>query len=98
MENIIQSNPDFKGVFAHNDEMALGALKALKAANKKDVIIVGFDGGDDAVNAVNSGDMAATIAQQPDLMGSLSVENADKLAKGQTIEKTIPVELKLIKK
>lgn len=98
MENIIQSNPDFKGVFAHNDEMALGALKALKAANKKDVVIVGFDGGDDAVNAVNSGDMAATIAQQPDLMGSLSVENADKLAKGQTIDKTIPVELKLIKK
>ncbi|WP_040684075.1 substrate-binding domain-containing protein, partial [Thermobrachium celere] len=71
MENIIQATPDFDAVFAHNDEMALGAIKALKTANKN-VIVVGFDGTPDAVTAVNNGEMAATIAQQPDLMGSLA--------------------------
>lgn len=97
MENIIQSTPSFDAVFAHNDEMALGAVKALKTANKK-VIIVGFDGNDDAKNAVKSGDMAATIAQQPDLMGSMAIDNAVKVIKGQTVDKQIPVALQLITK
>lgn len=96
-ENIIQATPAFDAVFAHNDEMALGAVKALKAANKN-VIIVGFDGNKDAVDAVNSGDMAATIAQQPDLMGSMAVDNAVKVTKGETVPKQIPVELKIVKK
>jgi ribose transport system substrate-binding protein len=95
MENIIQSTPTFDAVFAHNDEMALGAVKALKTANKK-VIIVGFDGNDDAKAAVKSGDMAATIAQQPDLMGSMAVDNAVKVIKGETVDKQIPVALQLI--
>lgn len=96
-ENIIQATPEFDAVFAHNDEMALGAVKALKAANKN-VLVVGFDGTKDATDAVNSGDMAATIAQQPSLMGELAMENAVKVAKGETVEKQIPVELKVIKK
>jgi ribose transport system substrate-binding protein len=95
MQNIIQSTPAFDAVFAHNDEMALGAVKALKTANKK-VLIVGFDGGDDAKAAVKSGDMAATIAQQPDLMGSMAVDNAVKVIKGEKVEKQIPVALQLI--
>lgn len=97
MENIIQATPEFDAVFAHNDEMALGALQALKNANK-DVIIVGFDGTDDAATAVENGDMLATVAQQPDLMGSLAVENAVKNMNGETLEEYIPVELKLITK
>jgi ABC-type sugar transport system, periplasmic component len=97
MENIIQATPSFDAVFAHNDEMALGAVKALKAANKN-VLVVGFDGGDDAVKAVNSGEMSATIAQQPELMGSMSVDNAVKIMKGETVQKEIPVELKLVTK
>ena len=96
-ENIIQATPSFDAIFAHNDEMALGAIKAIKTANK-DVIIVGFDGNDDAKAAVASGDLAATIAQKPDLMGSVAVENAVKVAKGETVEKEVPVELELIKK
>lgn len=95
MENIIQAHPDFQAVFCHNDEMALGAAKALTGKN---VIVVGFDGNDDAVKAVESGEIAATVAQQPDLMGSISVENAVKILKGENVEKEIPVELKLIKK
>lgn len=97
MENIIQANPNFDAVFAHNDEMALGAIKALTAANKK-VLVVGFDGTPDAVTAVQNGEMAATIAQQPDVMGSLALENAVKFIKGEQVEKQIPVDLKVIKK
>lgn len=96
-ENIIQATPAFDAIFAHNDEMALGAIKAIKTANKS-VIIVGFDGNDEAKAAVASGELAATIAQKPDLMGAVAVENAIKVAKGETVEKEIPVELQLIKK
>lgn len=95
MQNIMQSTPQFDAVFAQNDEMALGAVKAL--AGKK-VIVVGIDGGADAQKAVQDGTMSATIAQQPDLMGSLAVENAGKIIAGQTVEKSIPVDLKLITK
>lgn len=98
MENILQGNKDIKAVFAQNDEMALGAQKALEAANMKDVLIVGFDATDDAVDAVKQGKMAATVAQQPDLIGSLGIETADKVIKGESVEAFIPVELKLITK
>lgn len=96
MENILQSHPNIKAVFAHNDEMALGAVKALEAANKKDVIVVGFDATDDAQAAVKAGSMAATIAQKPAKIGELGVSTAQKIIKGETVEKSIPVELELV--
>lgn len=95
MENIIQSNGDLKGVFAHNDEMALGAIEAIEASGK-DIKIVGFDATDDGVAAVKDGKMAATVAQQPDKMGSTAVETAVKLMNGETVEKSIPVEVTLV--
>lgn len=63
MENIIQSGTRFNAVFAHNDEMALGAMKALQDAGLTEVLVVGFDATDDARSAVSSGLMRATIAQ-----------------------------------
>ena len=95
MENILQANPDIKGVFAHNDEMALGALEAIQAAGK-DISIVGFDATDDAVLAIKEGSMKATVAQKPDLMGAIAVETALKIINGETVEKSIPVEVSLI--
>ena len=67
MENILQSDGAIKGVFAHNDEMALGAVEAV-AASGKDIKIVGFDATDDAQKAVKDGKMAATVAQKPPLI------------------------------
>ncbi|WP_276873501.1 ribose ABC transporter substrate-binding protein RbsB [Dialister micraerophilus] len=96
-ENILQANPDIKAIFAQNDEMALGAIGAAKSANKQ-ILIVGFDGTDDGLAAIKSGDMAATIAQQPDKMGEIGIDTAVKLAKGENVEKNIAVELKLIEK
>ncbi|KMZ29147.1 D-ribose transporter subunit RbsB [Haemophilus influenzae] len=94
-ENLLASKGDVQAIFAQNDEMALGALRAVKAANKK-VLIVGFDGTDDGVKAVKGGKMAATIAQQPELIGSLGVVTADKILKGEKVEAKIPVDLKVI--
>ncbi|QPB41585.1 ribose ABC transporter substrate-binding protein RbsB [Rodentibacter haemolyticus] len=94
-ENLLAGKTDVQAIFAQNDEMALGALRAIKAANKK-VIVVGFDGTEDGVKAVKSGKMTATIAQQPDLIGSLGVVTADKVLKGEKVEAKIPVDLKVI--
>ncbi|MCQ9122130.1 D-ribose ABC transporter substrate-binding protein RbsB [Rodentibacter pneumotropicus] len=94
-ENLLASKADVQAIFAQNDEMALGALRAVNAANKK-VLIVGFDGTDDGVKAVKSGKLAATIAQQPDLIGSLGVVTADKILKGEKVDVKIPVDLKVI--
>ena len=98
MENIIQSKGDIDAVFAQNDEMALGAQKALEAANMKDVLIVGFDATDDAGDAVKQGKMAATVAQQPLLIGETAVNAVHKVLSGEKIADYIPVELKLITK
>lgn len=95
MENLLQAHPDVKCVFAHNDEMALGAVEAVSG---KDIVIAGFDATDDAVAAVREGRMAATVAQKPDLMGSTAVEIAQKLMAGETVEKVLPVEVGLITK
>ncbi|MDC0612499.1 ribose ABC transporter substrate-binding protein RbsB [Vibrio sp.] len=97
MENLLAANPDVQAVFAQNDEMALGALRAVQASGKK-VVIVGFDGTDDGIAAVNRGKLAATVAQQPELIGSLGVETAVKLLKGDNIEANIPVPLKIVTK
>ncbi|MFD1009024.1 ribose ABC transporter substrate-binding protein RbsB [Oceanisphaera ostreae] len=98
MENLLAGNAGVQAVFAQNDEMALGALRALQAANKKDVLIVGFDGTQDGIKAVQGGRLSATIAQQPDAIGAIAVETADKILKGETVEQHIPVPLQVISK
>ncbi|HIY18571.1 MAG TPA: D-ribose ABC transporter substrate-binding protein [Candidatus Blautia avistercoris] len=95
MENMLQANADIQGVFAHNDEMALGAVEAV---GNRDVVVVGFDATDDALAEIEKGRMAATVAQKPDLMGETAVETALKLVNGESVEKEIPVEVELITK
>ena len=97
MENMLQANPDIQAVFAANDEMALGAMEAISGAGKN-IMVVGFDATDDAIASIKAGQMAGTIAQQPALIGSTAVTNALKLINGETIEKSIPVEVTLITK
>lgn len=97
MENLLASHGSAKAVFAQNDVMALGALRAIRASGKN-ILVVGFDGTDDAVKAVNGGQLAATIAQQPDKIGELGVEAADKVLKGEKVDAQIPVPLKVVTK
>ncbi len=96
-ENILQAQPEIDGVFAHNDEMILGAIQAAEAAGRADeIVFVGFDAIDDAVQAVEDGKLAATVAQQPALMGQLGVETAVNYLDGETVESNIPVDLSLV--
>lgn len=96
-ENILQAQPEIDGVFAHNDEMILGAIQAAQAAGRAEAItFVGFDAIDDAVQAVEDGSLAATVAQQPELMGEMAVETAVSHLNGQTVEANIPVDLSLV--
>ena len=97
-ENILQSNPGIKGIFAQNDEMAMGAMRALGGRAGSEVKIGGFDGIEDALKAIQAGKMNATIAQQPDKIGSLGVENAMKVVDGKSVDKNIPVPVKLVTK
>ena len=96
-ENILQAQDTINGVFAHNDEMILGAIEAATAAGRAaDIIFVGFDAVDDAVAAVQAGTLAATVAQQPALMGQLGVETAAAYLGGQEVATYIPVALALV--
>ena len=97
-ENILQAQPEIAAVFAHNDEMILGAIQAAEAAGRTGILFVGFDAVDDAVKAVTDGKLAATVAQQPDLMGQLGVETAVKYLGGAKVDAYIPVALSLVKK
>nr|WP_241522671.1 MULTISPECIES: D-ribose ABC transporter substrate-binding protein [Geobacillus] len=98
MENILQSHKDIQAVFAHNDEMALGALEALQARGMDDVLVVGFDATDDAVKAVKEGKMAATIAQKPALIGEKAVKVAISVHKEEKVDEFIPISLELVQK
>jgi len=97
-ENILTAQSEINGVFAHNDEMVLGAIQAAEAAGRTGIIFVGFDAIDDAIKAVKDGKLAATVQQQPSVMGELGVQIAVKHLKGETVESSIPVPLKLITK
>ncbi|WP_043932425.1 ribose ABC transporter substrate-binding protein RbsB [Bacillus sp. EB01] len=97
MENLLQANPDIQAVFAHNDEMALGAIEAISSSGK-DIMVLGFDGNDDALNAIKAGKMEATVAQQPELIGKLAVEAGIDVIQGKKVEENIPAPLKLVVK
>ncbi|MCE4962070.1 D-ribose ABC transporter substrate-binding protein [Staphylococcus chromogenes] len=91
-QNMIQAHPDIKAIFAHNDEMALGAIEAI---GDKDIVVVGFDGNEDAMKAIKNHQLDATVAQQPQLMGKEAVQTVLKLMDGKKVEKAIKIPLKL---
>lgn len=96
MENLLQAHPDVKAVFCQNDEMALGASEAIKTSGK-DIVVVGFDGNEDAISAVEDGSLSATVAQKPKEMGKLAIETAIKYLKGETVEEQVDSPLELVK-
>ena len=95
-ENILQAQDVVEGAFAHNDEMILGAVEAANAAGRDGIIFVGFDAVDDAVAAVADGSIAATVAQQPALIGQLGLEAALSYLTGADVSANVPVALELV--
>lgn len=96
-ENLLQGNPDAKAIFAHNDEMALGAIEAIQSSGK-DIMVIGFDGNDDALKSIEAGNLTATVAQQPELIGQLAIGAAKDVLQGKEVEKNIAAPLKLVVK
>ncbi|WSJ83073.1 substrate-binding domain-containing protein [Streptomyces sp. NBC_01304] len=96
MTNLLQSHADVDGVFAENDEMALGAVKALGAKAGKQVAVVGFDGTPDGLKAVEAGTLYASVAQQPRELGRMAVQNAIKAAQDKKIAAVVKVPVKVV--
>ncbi|MCX4670777.1 substrate-binding domain-containing protein [Streptomyces sp. NBC_01381] len=96
MTNLIQSNPGIDGVFAENDEMALGAAKALGDKAGKSVAVVGFDGTPDGLKAVEAGTLYASVAQQPKELGRIAVRNAVNAARGKDVDSMVKVPVKVV--
>jgi erythritol transport system substrate-binding protein len=81
METILQANPEIKGVICGNDTMALGAQAALLTAGRDDVICVGFDGSDDAIQSIMKGELKATSLQPVAEMATQAAIQADQWIK-----------------
>ncbi len=94
MEQLIQANPDINAVYAHNDEMAIGAIQALKDAGKtpgEDVTLVSIDGTRDALQAIIDGELGATVESNP-RFGPLTFETVEKFLAGEPIPQKIILE------
>jgi erythritol transport system substrate-binding protein len=76
MESLLQAHPEVKGVIAGNDTMALGAWAALQAARRTDVIVIGFDGGDNVRDSIKGGGIKATVLQPASRQAQLAVDQA----------------------
>ncbi|WP_320778037.1 substrate-binding domain-containing protein [Streptomyces sp. CRN 30] len=96
MTNLLQAHPDIDGVFAENDEMALGAIKALGAKAGKSVAVIGFDGTPDGLKAVADGTLYASVAQQPSELGRIAVRNALDAVGGEELDEAVMVPVKVV--
>ena len=93
-ETLLQAHPDATAIYAHNDEMAVGAIAALEAAGKtpgEDVMVVSIDGTRDALQAIIDGKMGATVQSSP-FFGPVSCETMKKYADGEPIGEWVKVE------
>ena len=100
METLLQSHPDVNIVYAHNDEMAIGAIQALELAGRKpgeDVLVVSIDGTRDALQAIIDGKMGVTVESSP-FFGPLACEVMKRYAAGETIEPWVKVEDRIFTK
>jgi ABC-type sugar transport system substrate-binding protein len=96
-QNMLQTYPNLKIIFSCNDEMALGALKAIEEAGKADTVFIGgIDGNADALKAVKDGRLDVTVFKNFWLQAYTAVEAAAKYLDGQTLDALIPVQLSAV--
>jgi len=99
MQDLLQANPDVKVVYAHNDDMALGALQVLKENGREDVLVAGVDGLMEAVEAINDGDQyVATSLNDPISLGAVAAETAIAAANGEDVDAEIDAGSALVSK
>ena len=98
MTNWLSSGEEFQVVFANNDEMAIGAIQAMKASgiSMEDVVVVGVDATQDALVAMQAGDLDATVFQDAFGQGEGSVDAALALARGEAVDQKVYIPFKLV--
>jgi ABC-type sugar transport system substrate-binding protein len=97
MTNWLTAGLKFDAVIANNDEMAIGAIQALKAARKLDkVVVAGVDATQDALAAMKAGELKVTVFQDAHGQGKGAVDAALKLVKGQKVESKVWVPFELV--
>jgi inositol transport system substrate-binding protein len=98
MTNWLSSGEEFDAVFANNDEMAIGAIQAMKAAgiDMGSVQVGGVDATQDALLAMENGDLDVTVFQDANGQGSGSVDAALALARGETVDQKVYIPFKLV--
>ena len=97
MEDMLQAHRDLSGVFAINDDSALGALSVLDAAGRTDVVIVGFDATLEAQDAIRKGGaLKADIMQYPTRLGTTAIDIIAKHLAGQPVPASVPVEVNVV--
>lgn len=94
MEDLLQAHQDIQAVFAQNDEMALGAMEAINASGR-DIIVIGFDGSAEALDAIRAGNLDSTIVQQFDLMAQQAIAAAQDALAGESVEPLIYVPVRV---
>jgi ribose transport system substrate-binding protein len=100
METLLQAHPDVNIVYAHNDEMAIGAIQALELAGRKpgeDVLVVSIDGTRDALQAIIDGKMGVTVESSP-FFGPLACATMKRYADGEQIEPWVQVKDRIFTK
>ena len=97
-QNILQAHPEVNFLFAVNDNMAIGAIRAIKEANRNDITVLGYDAIPAALDLVEKGDMKATLAQLPADMGAKGIDTALELIKGKKVAMSTFTQLKVIPK
>lgn len=98
MMHLLQNDIKFDAIFAHNDNMILGALEAVEESKTTPRVFIGFDAIREAVQEVKRGRLTATIAQKPETMGKLSIKVVAGYFRGEKLPAIIPVELSLVTK
>lgn len=97
VEDLLTKYPgEIQGILCINDDMAMGAQNACTNAGIDDVLIVGFNGDQQAVDLILAGDLAASVAQQPYAMAYQAIEEAYKAVQGETIEEMQEVDAQLV--
>ncbi len=98
MTNWLSTGAAFDGVIANNDEMAIGAIQALKAAgvSMDDVVVAGIDATQDALLAMAAGDLDATVFQNAAGQGAGSLDAALKLARGESVDQKVYIPFELV--
>ncbi len=96
MQNLLMAHDNIVGVYCSNDEMALGALRAVEMANAGPILICGFDAAPDALKSIRDGGLTASVKQDAYGIGYYGVEYAVKYLNGEAIDKRIPVPTSIV--